>query len=186
MKRKKKNRPRKLGFILLLILVMMISAMVFIRSLFPRPYQQQVEELSLTYALDVSLIYAVILTESNFRADAQSPAGAKGLMQITDETGEFIAKKLDFSEYTVEDLFNPEKNILMGTYYLSYLKGRFSRMDTVLAAYNAGPNRVAKWLEDETLSDGEKVHTIPFEETKNYVDRVLFRQKVYQWLYGTD
>ncbi len=186
MKRRKKNRKNKWGFFVLLLLVVLIVGIVGLRSVFPRPYLQEVSGLSNTYQMETALIYAVIHTESSFREDAQSPAGAKGLMQITEETGEFIAGKLSLEGYTSEDLFKPETNIIMGTYYLHYLMGRFSNQRTMLAAYNAGPNRVAQWLEDENLSDGEVLNKIPFEETKNYVDKVQFRQKVYELLYRFD
>ena len=107
-------------------------------------------------------------------------------MQITQETGEFIASKLSLVGYTKEDLYVPETNILMGTYYLSYLNDRFENQRTMLASYNAGPNRVAKWLEDSSLSDGVILKTNTYEETRNYVDKVQFRQKVYEVLYWFD
>lgn len=183
MKRKKKSKGYKFGIFTIVIIILLIVSVLFMRKVFPRPYLEVVNEVGQTYGLETSLIYAVIHAESNFRETAVSPAGAKGLMQITDETGEFIRKRLDLVEYTSEDLFNPETNILMGTHYLNYLMGRFSEKKTILAAYNAGPNRVQKWLDDESISDGTNLNLIPFEETKEYVDRVIVRQRIYDVLY---
>ena len=125
----------------------------------------------------------MIHTESRFDSEALSPAGAVGLMQITEETGEFIAKKLEITDFKVEDLKDPETNIKMGTYYLSYLQTMFEREETVLAAYNAGPNRVKTWLLDPAYATGDVLTNIPFQETKDYVDRVLLREKIYKILY---
>ncbi len=183
---RKKKRKRKIGIFILIVLMMVGASFFGLRSVFPRPYHVDVNELSQTYQLDPSLIYAVIHTESGFRADAISPAGAKGLMQITEETGEFISKKLNLLGYTKDDLFKPKTNIQMGTYYLSYLRERFMDQRTMLAAYNAGPNRVAKWLEDETLSDGKTLKVIPYEETSTYVERVMFRKRIYELIYWFD
>ena len=104
-------------------------------------------------------------------------------MQVTEETGEFIAKKLEIADFNVEDLKDPEMNIKMGTYYLSYLQTLFERKETVLAAYNAGPNRVKTWLLDPAYATGDVLVNIPFKETKDYVDRVLLREKIYKVLY---
>lgn len=184
---KKQNRKgRKIGIFVLIVIILLIGTVLYLRSLFPRPYEEVVNNVSQTYGIETTLIYAVIHAESNFREDAISPAGAKGLMQITDETGEFIRNRLSFEEYTSEDLFKAEINIQMGVHYLDYLSERFSEKRTVLAAYNAGPNRVQKWLDDESMSDGINLNTIPFEETKEYVDRVILRQRIYEVLYWLD
>lgn len=183
MKRRKRSKGYKLGIFTIVVLIFLIASVIFLRRIFPRPYLETVTKVSQTYQIETSLIYAVIHAESNFRETAVSPAGAKGLMQITDETGEFIRKRLDLVDYTSDDLFNPKTNILMGTHYLNYLMGRFSEKRTIIAAYNAGPNRVQKWLDDESISDGLNLNAIPFEETREYVDRVVLRQRIYDVIY---
>ncbi len=183
MKRKKKSKGYKFGVFAIVLVIIFGVSITSLRKTFPRPYLEIVKEAGETYDLDTSLIYAVIHAESNFRETVVSSAGAKGLMQITDETGEFIRKRLDLADYTSEDLLDPKTNILMGAHYLNYLSGRFSEKKTILAAYNAGHKKKKKWLDDESMSDGTNLKIIPFEETKEYVDRVILRQKIYDILY---
>lgn len=150
---------------------------------FPLQYEGIIDKYSKVFGVDNHLIYAVIHTESRFDPEVISPAGAVGLMQVTEETADFIAKKLDITDFKVEDLKDPEMNIKMGTYYLSYLQTLFTKEETVLAAYNAGPNRVKTWLLDPAYANGGALTNIPFKETKDYVDRVSLREKIYKILY---
>lgn len=183
--KKRNDRVRKkkhsIGHILLIVFLLGIG-ILYLR-VFPLEYAGIIDQYSNAFGVDNHLIYAVIHTESRFDPEAVSPAGAVGLMQVTEETGEFIAKKLEITDFKVEDLKDPETNIKMGTYYLSYLQTLFTREETVLAAYNAGPNRVKAWLLDPSYATGEVLTHIPFEETKDYVDRVSLREKIYKILY---
>jgi len=167
----------------MLLITLLLGLGILYLGVFPLEYVGVIEKYSNEYGVDNHLIYAVIHTESRFESDALSPAGAVGLMQVTEETGEFIAKKLEITAFKVEDLKDPETNIKMGTYYLSYLQTMFEREETVLAAYNAGPNRVKTWLLDPAYATGDVLTNIPFKETKDYVDRVLLREKIYKILY---
>ncbi|MFH5835411.1 lytic transglycosylase domain-containing protein [Proteiniclasticum sp. C24MP] len=181
---KKRNRGiRRLSVLLSLLLLLSAGAYVLYGRLFPMDHEEKVTAYAEEYGVDPFLVYAVIHTESRFIEDAVSPAGAIGLMQVTPDTGAFIADRLKMPSFTEEMLKDPDTNIRMGTYYLSYLKENFPRVETQLAAYNAGPNRVAAWLQDEGISDGEILTNIPFEETRNYVERVLQREKIYRILY---
>lgn len=182
-RRKRKRRTGRLRILLSLLLVFSGLAYVFYGRLFPMEYEETIAVYAQQYGVDPFLVYAVIHTESRFREDALSPAGAVGLMQVTPDTGLFIASRLEIPSYTEEMLRDPEMNIRMGIYYLSYLEERFERVETRLAAYNAGPNRVQGWLEDEGISPGGVLPHIPFEETRNYVERVLQREKIYRLLY---
>lgn len=167
----------------LLVITLLIGVGILYLGVFPVKYVGIIEKYSKEYGVDSHLIYAVIHTESRFDPEAQSPAGAVGLMQVTDETGQFIAKKLEITDFQVEDLKDPETNIKMGAYYLSYLQTMFEREETILAAYNAGPNKVKTWLLDPAYATGDVLTNIPFKETKDYVDRVLLREKIYKILY---
>lgn len=183
--KKRNERVQKKRHILrnMLVITLLLGLGVLYLGVFPLEYVESIDQYSNEYGVENHLIYAVIHTESRFDSEALSPAGAVGLMQITEETGEFIAKKLEITDFKVEDLKDPETNIKMGTYYLSYLQTMFEREETVLAAYNAGPNRVKTWLLDPAYATGDVLTNIPFQETKDYVDRVLLREKIYKILY---
>ena len=110
---------------------------------------------------------------------------AKGLMQIGEITGEWAAELLDMEQYQKQMLFEPNINIQIGCWYLNKLTNQFGTTQTALAAYNAGSGNVSKWLQDSHYSDdGKTLIDIPYGETKRYVKKVMFVQKIYQWLYG--
>ena len=154
-------------------------------ALYPLKYSKQVEAAATEYDVPPSLIYAVIHTESEFDPSAVSPAEAKGLMQLTDDTYRWaLQREKREEEFLPETLFDPEVNIHYGTCVLSLLQEQFSQTETVLAAYNAGQGHVREWLENPAYSaDGETLSDIPFPETATYVKRVLATRKQYQILY---
>ncbi|EPS47163.1 transglycosylase SLT domain-containing protein [Clostridium botulinum CFSAN002367] len=106
-------------------------------------------------------------------------------MQITPETGEWVAEKMGMKDFNIDDLKDPETNIKMGCWYLNNLKEEFDgNMDLVLAAYNGGRGNVQKWLKDsEHSKDGESLHYIPFKETDKYVKKVKAIYNIYRFLY---
>ncbi len=150
---------------------------------FPLRYLDTVEKYSEEYGVDRVLILAVIHAESGFDPEAVSAADARGLMQINESTGIFIADKLGIEDYTQDKLYDPETSIRMGTWYLSYLGGLFGVERTVLAAYNAGPGRVREWISSDDYGDGENLLQIPYAETKGYVEKIELRKKIYRLLY---
>lgn len=182
-RKKKKNKGGVIFLLLLLAGFLFFSGNVLYSRLFPLEYEEIIEEYASEYGVDPYLVYGLIHTESRFQTTAISPAGAMGLMQITPETGDFIAKRLQMKDYEESMLYVPEVNIRMGIYYLSYLEESFPVKETRLAAYNAGPNRVKGWLDDSNVGSGDVLHSIPFEETRNYVERVTFRETIYRILY---
>ncbi|MBW5444862.1 transglycosylase SLT domain-containing protein [Cohnella sp. CFH 77786] len=122
------------------------------------------------YGLDPALIKGVIQTESGFRADAVSPAGAKGLMQLMDDTARGLG---------VADSLDPVQNIDGGARFLSYLLRKYDgNVSTALAAYNAGPGRVDRLglINDELVR--QRLAELP-EETQHYIDKVL--SAAHQW-----
>lgn len=157
----------------------------FAKSAYPLKYTAIVQEASDEYGIPPSLIYAVIHTESQFDPDALSPADAKGLMQLTDETYRWALQRADRAdEYASEALFDPAVNIRYGTYVLVLLQEQFSDWATLLAAYNAGQGHVKEWLADPACSkDGVTLASIPFPETETYIKRVLTAREYYQSLY---
>lgn len=153
--------------------------------LYPRRYIALVEQASETWGVPTSVIYAVIRTESSFREDAVSPANAKGLMQLTDDTYEWLYF-LRGKQADLDTIMIPSYNIDAGCSLLAWLYERYGVWETVYAAYNAGYNRVNRWLEDPAISeDGRLVH-IPIAETENYVRIVGETEEMYRTLYETD
>ena len=127
------------------------------------------------------LIAAVIYAESRFR-DQESHAGARGLMQVTPETAEFIERDSGGSTFEADDLSDPDINIRYGTYYLRYLIQRFDgNLVAALAAYNAGETNVQAWGGSALRIDG-----IEFEETREYVETVLSKRDDYREHYAEE
>ncbi|MEA5059967.1 MAG: lytic transglycosylase domain-containing protein [Candidatus Pelethousia sp.] len=147
-------------------------------------YPLQIKRYSSEFSLDPFLVAAIIHCESGNRAAITSPKGAVGLMQIMPETGAWIAQKLDLSDYDEAMLANPDMNIRMGCWYLRYLMDQFGGVRShVLAAYNAGPGNLKKWLEDEAYSQDGMLVDIPFSETSSYVEKVENAYEKYKKLY---
>jgi soluble lytic murein transglycosylase len=135
--------------------------------------------------LDPALIAGVIYAETKFDARTSS-AGALGLMQILPPTAEFLARRSGATTFTVADLATPEVNIAYGSYYLRYLIDHYSGdVMLALAAYNAGETNVDRWL-STARSGGQTltVNEIPFAETRDYVQRVLWAQQQYRHTYA--
>ena len=172
-----------IGVILLIFALSFKSIMMFI---FPQKYSEYVEKYSYIYGVEETLIYSVIKTESGFDEEAVSPVDAQGLMQIMPSTGEWLAEQLNIEGYTDDLLKDPQINIMLGTWYLDKLIEQYDgKIELALAAYNAGSGNVDQWLVDEEYSsDGERLDIIPFGETDRYVDKVLFIERVYEWLYS--
>jgi len=137
--------------------------------------------------LDPALIAAVIYQESKFR-DQTSHAGARGLMQITPETAEFIAKRSGGTAFSQEDLATPQINISYGSYYLRYLLDRYDGdIQLALAAYNAGETNVDRWVREAGgPEDFDRGGDIPFPETRHYVDNVLELRGDYRRKYSKE
>jgi len=154
---------------------------------YPRKYSDLVEAAAEKYDLDENFIYAIIKTESGFDTMAVSELNAVGLMQVTEETFDWLSFKMENEgTYVHEDLADPEIGIEYGCYLLHYLMENFDgEMSTVIAAYHAGINITESWLEDETYSsDGSTLHTIPYEDTDHYVGKVLGNYEHYREIYG--
>jgi len=167
---------------LLIISAVFILSATLLRGLFPKKHYDTVEKYCTEFETDINLVLALIKAESNFRTDAVSHAGAKGIMQITDETFEFCNRNLKTSD---ADIFNPEDNIRAGVWYLSYLLKRYNHSITkAVSAYNAGASNIDSWLKDPRYSDdGESLSHIPFKETRSHVDKIKRYTSIYRFLY---
>lgn len=180
-----KSRLLYIGIILLLFVITSAIAPVIFKDMFPIPFYDLVEKYAAENNLQITLIYAVIKTESGFRDEVISQRGAIGLMQITEKTGNWIASMLKVSDFTPEDLKNPEMNIRFGCWYLSYLMNRFNgNSELALAAYNAGEGTVSGWLEANVIEwKDTKIKSLPYGETEEYLIRVNRIYFVYKTLY---
>lgn len=182
-------RAAKRIFRLTVCAVMLIILAVWgynaaLRYLYPKRFSAAVQKYSSMYGVEEELVYAVIKCESNFKTDASSHAGAKGLMQLTEETFNDVGSMLgeqnipDFSIYGTD----AEINIKYGTKYLSYLLGVFNGDKTAaVAAYNAGMGNVKKWIGEK---DSLHYTEIRFDETSGYVRKVQRAESIYKKLYS--
>ncbi|MBQ1821305.1 MAG: lytic transglycosylase domain-containing protein [Clostridia bacterium] len=153
------------------------------RDRFQLKYVELIQKYSEEYNLDPTFVCGVIYTESKFQEHAQSGAGACGLMQVMPATGEEIANALGES-FEPENLFDPEVSIRYGCYYLRMQLDAFDQNAAVaLAAYNAGPTNARAWVSQYGLDSRGRIAYIPYEETRNYVNRVLQAQENYANLY---
>ncbi len=153
---------------------------------YPEYYKQWVDETAGELGLAPALVYAVIREESRFRPDALSGARARGLMQVIPSTGRYIAERLKFSGFVEDHLDDPRVNIRIGSWYLDSLLARFGMdLPLALAAYNAGPTNVSRWLKEKKHMPTEVfIEDMPFAETRRYVRKVLKSYNIYNALYG--
>ncbi|CAA9889784.1 Soluble lytic murein transglycosylase [Candidatus Methylobacter favarea] len=149
---------------------------------FPLNYLIQVQNNAYRQDLEPAIIFGLIRQESMLDENAQSPVGAKGLMQLMPKTGKQIARELNEQWQSENSLFNPDINIKYGSYYYKQLLDRFNgHFALATAAYNAGPRRVINWMPiDKSVPADIWVETIPFKETRKYVTSVLSYAMIYQ------
>lgn len=183
---KRVRKKRWFALVLLgLVLLLFYKSNWLMRLVYPISYKQEIESSAEKYGVDPMLVAAIIRVESNFRPNRKSPKGAIGIMQIMPETAEWIMEKEGDRSFTLEDLRDPATNIRVGTRYIGMLNRQFKDDPVrVIASYNAGPGNVAKWSQNG-IWDGrqETVESIPFWETRNYVNKVLYYYKKYESIY---
>lgn len=157
------------------------------RAQHPLYFRDFILQYAAEQSLDPALVSAIILNESSFNPQAVSYLGARGLMQIMEDTAGWIAHKLDEddSSYSFDLLFDPETNIRFGTWYLGYLSRRFDGDPVkIVCAYHAGQGNVDAWLSKPAYSrDGVTLDVIPMEDTATYASRILNARDVYHKYY---
>ena len=157
------------------------------RAQHPLQFAGLITQYALAQDLDPALVSAVILCESSFKPQAESRLGARGLMQLMEDTAEWIAHKLDEDDasYSFDRLYDAETNIRFGTWYLGYLSRRFGGDPTkIVCAYHAGQGNVDAWLRNPAYSsDGVTLDVIPTDDTATYAGRVLRARDVYRKYY---
>jgi soluble lytic murein transglycosylase len=155
-------------------------------ALFPRPYWADLKRFSLANGLDPYLVASLIRQESEFNPLAVSRANALGLMQLLPKTGKVVAHQVSLKHYTPAQLFVPPVNLQLGTRYFRGMVDKFGgSFQHALAAYNAGSDRVEEWIGQGPYRDSpEFVESIPFTETREYVQAIMRNAAVYKQLYG--
>lgn len=156
-------------------LALCIVFLFFNFLIYPTKYQNFISKFGNEFNINTALIYAVIKTESNFETNAVSRSGAVGLMQLLPSTAEWIARELG-EEFETNILLNPETNIKYGCFYLRYLMNKFSDINAVICAYNAGEGAVRSWIDENGNLNESK---ITYTETKNYLKKVKYYIKMY-------
>lgn len=162
-----------------------VNANPFVRASHPLPHLPFVTQVSKKYNVDKSLLYAIIQEESGFKEDAVSYRGAVGLMQIMPFVGADLASRLSIDEFSSEQLKRPAIAIELGALLVATLKRQFASPHLVLAAYNAGPHQVEKWLHSFGQLPIELfVERIPFKQTRDYIKKVIPNESLYHSLDG--
>jgi soluble lytic murein transglycosylase len=176
----------------LLILLLGLIAILFLKSdwlaawMYPVYYKEDIRASAASYDLEPHLVAAVIRSETNYRTGKESRKGALGLMQIMPDTADWVVQKAGFQNVSEDLLRNrADVSIQIGSWYLNSLIKQFDENNVAaVAAYNAGPGNVRKWL-DSGVWNGELDHVkdIPFGETRHYVQRVIYYYNKYKELY---
>jgi soluble lytic murein transglycosylase len=150
---------------------------------YPLPYRQSFAEHAKSASIRPTWAYSIARSESLFMRDVRSGAGAVGLMQLMPATGRQVARQLHLPYSGLDTLTNPQDNIRLGTSYLGQMAARFGGNRVLAtAAYNAGPHRVDQWLPDSGDVDARIwIETIPFNETRKYVRRVMAAETIFHW-----
>jgi soluble lytic murein transglycosylase len=155
---------------------------------FPLAFREPVMQQAQTQAIEPAWVFAVMRQESAFSADAQSPAGAMGLMQLMPHTARQVARRLNTRIKHQQQLFDADTNIRLGSAYLRRLLNELDEHEALAtAAYNAGPHRVRSWLpESGAMPSDLWIEAVPFSETRNYVKRVFTYTAIYENRLGQD
>ncbi|HVY82306.1 MAG TPA: transglycosylase SLT domain-containing protein, partial [Steroidobacteraceae bacterium] len=155
--------------------------------LYPTPFDEEVVKAAQMASMSPQLVYGVIRQESLYRPDAVSSAGARGLMQLRLETARRTAREFKLPKPSADDLFQPAVNATLGAAHLRSLLDRFgNQLPVALAAYNAGPNAAARWLPTQPIDADVWIENIPYAETREYVQRILWHRLMFTWLREND
>ena len=164
-----------------------IGEFTYYKLRFPIKWQDTVNKHSKKHALSPAYVYGVMRTESLMQTDAKSRVGAIGLMQLMPKTAKLVSRKHKLPKYQTKHLYKPKNNIAFGTAYLKDMNKKWDdQFILTTASYNAGPKQVKIWLKNLPKEADRFIDTIPYNETRKYVTRVLDYTTMYNWvLYGS-
>lgn len=188
-----KKRPHK-GLVAALCVLLVLCALsagdgarALGRFAYPQRYSEYVTYYAQKYEIDPNIVYSIIRTESGFDPAAQSDAGARGLMQMTEDTFDWVKTKIAPTEAVgFDDLYDPETSVRFGTYLLAVCLARYGGdLSTAAAAYHSGIGQVDALLEDARYSsDGQTLFSFPYRQMNHYVNKVNASYQRYCSLYG--
>lgn len=152
---------------------------------YPTPFFDQVEPRAREVALDPAWVYGLMRQESRFITDAKSSVGAKGLMQLMPATAKWVARKIGMDHFHPAKVTDMDINVTLGTRYMKMVMDSLDNHPVLAsAAYNAGPGRARRWRADSPLEGAIYAENIPFNETRDYVKKVLANAMNYALLMG--
>jgi soluble lytic murein transglycosylase len=159
------------------------KAEIDVLTRYPQPFAQEIHAAAGAAGLEPALVFGLIRQETRFMAQLQSSAGARGLMQLMPNTARWVAKKVgmeNFNPQRVEQINDPATNLKLGTSYLRMVLDDLSGSQAMAAAaYNAGPGRPRRWREGPVLEAAAWAENVPFNETRDYVKKVLSNAAIY-------
>lgn len=187
-----RRRILQISAVLLVLLAAGIALLTFghdtvMNTAYPRKYEEYVVYYADKYSLDPLLLYSFIRTESNFDPNAESNVGARGLMQITEQTFDWIKGKIAPEEpLAFDDLYDPETNIRFGSYFVSCCLLRYQDdLSTAAAAYHSGWGTVDALLANPDYSpDGKILTGFPYPQMRRYVQKITDAYTQYCEIYG--
>lgn len=187
-RRKKRKAPLLIPILIISLILLGIGGYFgynkYLETAYPIKYQSWVEKYAAENHLNKYFVYAVIKTESGFDPSAESNVGARGLMQIMEDTFDWIKFKSDDESAVYGDMYDAETNIRYGCYLLGYLMDEFGSVEVAAAAYHAGRGNVNSWLSDKKYSaDGVHLDNIPISDTAHYVNKITKAMNKYIKLY---
>jgi soluble lytic murein transglycosylase len=155
---------------------------------YPVMYRAELLRSARSRGIDPRFVLAIMKQESSFRANAKSPAAARGLLQLVYDTAVKYNKKAGYNNFQADDLYQPSVNIAVGSVYIAELKDQFGGMyEAIAASYNGGEDNAARWLERSRPKEpGVFASEVGFSETKNYVFKVMNNYRIYRELYTED
>ena len=172
---------RRAAFLLLICFVVFLGAFLFVympywfkNESYPLEYSEAVNRYSEEYGIDSAFVYAVIRTESHFDPNAVSDAGAIGLMQIIEDSFDWVSKRLGEDELCFNDMFIPENSVRYGCFMLGFLYERYGSYELAAAAYHSGMGEVDSWISSGTV-DKSSPDTADFQgsNTRHYVGKIM-------------
>lgn len=178
-----KRSKLKIALTSILIVVLLVSGYFYLPDIlgdqvFPLKYQDNIKKWCTAYNEDPFLVAAIIMQESGFSPDAESSTGARGLMQIAPTTAKGIASGVEYPNYSVDKLYDPDVSIQFGTWYIHVLKEKYNgNITAALAAYNAGTGNADKWIRAGLLNS---------PSDNNYAYKVQNYMAVYQKIYPNE
>ncbi len=146
---------------------------------YPVPFRDVFREYAATYKLDEAWVLGLVRQESRFIAEARSGVGAAGLMQLMPRTARYVAAKIGLRNFRPQNVTEVQTNITLGTGYLKMVLDELGHQVLASAAYNAGPGRARRWRDTKPLEGAIYAESIPFNETRDYVKKVMANSVFY-------